>query len=119
VSRGQHVRMQMKLRRPFLRSCARGRASALALFATAARSVGCAKPAAEPTTPSAPAVAAPSDHACSEGAPATPEHCECLGGYVKGDIGDGQVACPQGETELERVQQGIEGAVCCKAAAAP
>jgi hypothetical protein len=51
---------------------------------------------------------------CGEDAPNTPAHCECLGGYVKGDIGDGQVACPQGETELERVQQGIEGAVCCK-----
>lgn len=52
--------------------------------------------------------------ACGEGAPATPEHCECLGGYVRGDIGDGHVACPQGETELERVRQGVEGAVCCK-----
>jgi len=60
---------------------------------------------------------APEDYACSEGAPSTPAHCQCLGGYVKGDIGDGQVACPQGETELERVQQGIEGAVCCKASA--
>jgi hypothetical protein len=52
--------------------------------------------------------------ACGQGAPSTPAHCECLGGYVRGDIGDGQVACPQGETELERVNQGIEGAVCCK-----
>jgi hypothetical protein len=55
-----------------------------------------------------------SSAACGEGAANTPAHCECLGGYVRGDIGDGQVACPQGETELERVKQGIEGAVCCK-----
>src|SRR5687767_15407436 len=73
------------------------------------------------TAPAAPPTASATEGAehvasdCSEGAPATPAHCECLGGYVKGDIGDGQVACPQGETELERVQQGIEGAVCCKA----
>lgn len=52
--------------------------------------------------------------ACGSSAAATPAHCECLGGYVRGDIGDGQVACPQGETELERVNSGIEGAVCCK-----
>jgi hypothetical protein len=52
--------------------------------------------------------------ACDQSPPQSPEHCECLGGYVKGDIGDGQVACTDGETELERVQQGIEGAVCCK-----
>lgn len=53
--------------------------------------------------------------ACDESAPNTPAHCECLGGYVKGDIGDGKVACNEGEKELERVQQGIEGAVCCQA----
>lgn len=78
---------------------------------------GCSKPAPRdaPTSPSAGAETPPDAHACSEGAASTPAHCECLGGYVKGDIGDGQVACPQGETELERVQQGIEGAVCCKA----
>lgn len=80
--------------------------------------LGCSKPpVAEPVaSPSGGAEAPVTDAACSEGAPSTPAHCECLGGYVKGDIGDGQVACPQGETELERVQQGIEGAVCCKAA---
>lgn len=51
---------------------------------------------------------------CGADAPATPAHCQCLGGYVRGDIGDGQITCPPGETQLERVQQGIEGAVCCK-----
>ena len=53
---------------------------------------------------------------CSEHAKASPAHCECLGGYVKGDIGDGKVACGPGEVELERTNQGIEGAVCCQAA---
>ena len=53
--------------------------------------------------------------ACEESPPGTPAHCECIGGYVKGDIGDGQVACSDEERELERVSQGIEGAVCCLA----
>lgn len=61
-----------------------------------------------------------SDHAsgsaaCEETPAGTPAHCECIGGYVKGDIGDGKVACTDGERELERVRQGIEGAVCCQA----
>lgn len=74
--------------------------------------LGCAHPPApEAHSPSGPQAASA---ACGSQAAATPAHCECLGGYVKGDIGDGQVACPQGETELERVRQGIEGAVCCK-----
>ena len=73
---------------------------------------GCAKQG-QPATAPAPQAATT---ACGEDAPASPAHCACLGGYVRGDIGDGQVACPQGETELERVQQGIEGAVCCKSA---
>lgn len=73
--------------------------------------LGCASRAAQT---SAPTVGEQQGQPCREGAPATPAHCECLGGYVRGDIGDGQVACPQGETELERVNQGIEGAVCCK-----
>ena len=81
-------------------------------------------PAAQPTVEEATSQPAPqravqpatqaSSHACGEAAANTPAHCECLGGYVRGDIGDGKVACPQGETELERVQQGIEGAVCCQ-----
>lgn len=70
-------------------------------------------------TPADPAgtPADPSATACSEHAPNSPEHCECLGGYVKGDIGDGKVACTDGDTELERTNQGIEGSVCCKKAA--
>jgi len=45
--------------------------------------------------------------------PTTAEECECLGGIVKGDIGDGQVACDEGQAELGRLQYGIEGGVCC------
>jgi hypothetical protein len=76
--------------------------------------VGCSKQ--TPAPPPSESTGQEAVETCGSDAPATPAHCECLGGYVKGDIGDGQVACPQGETELERVQQGIEGAVCCKAA---
>jgi hypothetical protein len=43
----------------------------------------------------------------------TPEECTAKGGQVKGDIGDGKVACDPGQRELGRVNQGIEGAVCC------
>ena len=48
--------------------------------------------------------------------PVTPEQCTCLGGEVKGDIGDGQVRCDDGQRELARVATGIEGGVCCAAA---
>jgi hypothetical protein len=46
-----------------------------------------------------------------------PEECTAKGGQVKGDIGDGKVACAEGEQDLGRVNQGIEGAVCCAPAA--
>ena len=68
-----------------------------------------------PAPPPAAAVGSEASDACGSGAANTPEHCACLGGYVRGDIGDGHVSCPQGETELERVKQGVEGAICCKA----
>lgn len=55
----------------------------------------------------------------SNGVPTNAEQCECLGHQVVGDIGDGQVACPDGTTEVARIQYGIEGGVCCQAAAAP
>ena len=69
---------------------------------------------AAPKSPVAPSNPGVSSAACGSDAGATPAHCECLGGYVRRDIGDGQVACPQGETELERIRVGMEGAVCCK-----
>lgn len=45
--------------------------------------------------------------------PATAEQCECMGMTVVGDIGDGQVKCPDGLTEVSRIRYGIEGGVCC------
>jgi hypothetical protein len=45
----------------------------------------------------------------------SPEQCTCLGGEVRGDIGDGQIKCNEGERELGRVATGIEGGVCCAA----
>jgi hypothetical protein len=61
----------------------------------------------------APAEPAPSQ---TEPAAMSPEECTAKGGQVKGDIGDGKVACDAGQRELGRVQQGIEGAICCAAA---
>ena len=52
------------------------------------------------------------------GTPATAEQCECKGHTVVGDIGDGQVACPEGSTEVSKISYGIEGGVCCQPAAA-
>ena len=43
----------------------------------------------------------------------TPEECEAAGGFVRPDIGDGQVACAPEEEYLGRVSIGIEGGVCC------
>jgi hypothetical protein len=42
------------------------------------------------------------------------QECEDAGAVVRGDIGDGQIACASGETELGRVRTGIEGGVCCE-----
>lgn len=64
------------------------------------------------TAPTTEGSAAGSDTAAS---PMTPEACTGQGGEVRGDIGDGKVACAAGETTLGRVNQGIEGAICCKA----
>jgi hypothetical protein len=50
--------------------------------------------------------------------PSNAEQCECMGHTVVGDIGDGQVACPEGTTEIARIQYGIEGGVCCSTTAA-
>ncbi|HVK84646.1 MAG TPA: hypothetical protein VM513_11095 [Kofleriaceae bacterium] len=65
------------------------------------------KPADQPPTTTEPAAAM------------APEDCIAKGGQVKGDIGDGKVACAEGEQDLGRVNQGIEGAVCCAPPATP
>lgn len=46
--------------------------------------------------------------------PMTPEACTGQGGEVRGDIGDGKIACNEGEQDLGKVKTGIEGGVCCK-----
>ncbi|MEZ4403250.1 MAG: hypothetical protein R3B06_24710 [Kofleriaceae bacterium] len=51
--------------------------------------------------------------AATDGKPTDATQCECLGYRVFGDIGDGQVACPEGASEVARIAYGIEGGVCC------
>jgi hypothetical protein len=41
------------------------------------------------------------------------DQCAQIGGKVRGDRGDGTVACLAGEEELGRVSFGTEGGVCC------
>ena len=43
----------------------------------------------------------------------TPEECTTKGGQVRNDIGDGQVACAEGEKDLGKVATGVEGGICC------
>lgn len=45
--------------------------------------------------------------------PATMEQCQCMGMEAVGDIGNGQVACPEGHVEVSKIRFGIEGGVCC------
>ena len=45
--------------------------------------------------------------------PMTAEDCTTKGGEVRGDIGDGKVACAEGEKELGKVTTGVEGGLCC------
>lgn len=84
-------------------------AAALALTACGgSKSPAPSEPAATPGAPAA-------DPAVTPGAEAmAPDACTAQGGEVRGDIGDGKVACADGETDLGRVKQGIEGAVCCR-----
>jgi hypothetical protein len=83
-------------------------------------SVACGGKSAPDTTPSEPE---PSSEPASEPASEpeagilTPEQCTEQGGELRGDIGDGKVACAEGERELGRVRLGIEGSVCCAPAA--
>lgn len=48
----------------------------------------------------------------------TPEQCTDRGGEIRGDIGDGKIACEPGERQLGRVPLGIEGSICCAPAGA-
>jgi hypothetical protein len=60
-----------------------------------------------------PSEPAPQPSTPTETAAMSPDECTAKGGAVKGDIGDGKVACDPGQQDLGRVNQGIEGAVCC------
>ncbi|MEJ7598204.1 MAG: hypothetical protein WKG01_09870 [Kofleriaceae bacterium] len=75
------------------------------LFVLAACSSGKPQPAAVTPAPTTPTQTAE---------PMTPEQCTTQGGEVRGDIGDGKIACADGEKELGRVTTGIEGGVCCQ-----
>lgn len=71
-----------------------------------------------PSTPSTPTEPTePTEPEAVE--PLTPEQCTARGGQVRGDIGDGTIACAEGERELGRVRLGIEGGVCCAPGAVP
>ncbi len=48
----------------------------------------------------------------------TPVQCSYRGGEIRGDIGDGKIACEAGERQLGRVPLGIEGSICCAPAGA-
>lgn len=66
--------------------------------------------------PAEPATAEPGTTPAPTSTPTTGEECEAAGFTVVGDIGDGQVRCPDGMEEVSRIQYGIEGGVCCKPA---
>ena len=82
---------------------------AFVVVATVAACGGKSKPAAPP----APDPTAACHLDGPSGTPSTAEQCECAGHLVVGDIGDGKVACPDGATEISRINYGIEGGVCC------
>jgi hypothetical protein len=67
---------------------------------------------------SPPPAPAPEPQGEPAAAPTTGEECEAAGYTVVGDIGDGQVKCPDGMLEVSRIAYGIEGGVCCKPAPA-
>jgi hypothetical protein len=64
----------------------------------------------KPPTEPAPTTGDPASGAPT---PTTAEECEAAGYTVVGDIGDGQVKCPDGTTEISHIKYGIEGGVCC------
>lgn len=95
-----------------MRTIAATAALALSLVLAAAGCGGKGKGA--PPPPPDPAAACHLDG--PDGTPANAEQCECAGLMVVGDIGDGQVRCPDGSVEVSRIQYGIEGGVCCRPA---
>jgi hypothetical protein len=76
----------------------------LAFVLSLAACGGSKQPPSEPAQPTPPA---------TEPTAMTSDECTQQGGQVRGDIGDGKIACAEGERELGRVKLGIEGGVCC------
>lgn len=72
----------------------------------------CGGKAPPPTSTTAPGDV-PAQGPDAPGAVMTSDECTAAGGQIKGDIGDGQVACDPGDRQLGRVQLGIEGSICC------
>lgn len=92
------------------------RTFAIALLLAACSGGSSTTPAPQPgTTQPAPTDPQPTETAPPTPGVMTPEDCTAKGGKVKGDIGDGKVACGEGERELGKVKTGIEGGVCCAA----
>ena len=96
--------------RTLLASLASVASLVLALSLAACGGGGKSKPA--DTSPPDPSAACHLDG--EGGTPSTAEQCECAGYEVVGDIGDGQVKCPEGQVEISRINYGIEGGVCCE-----
>jgi hypothetical protein len=84
--------------------------TAIAFSVLLAACGGKSKPA-EPANSEPPAT---TDTAGSAATPMESAACTEQGGQVRGDIGDGQIKCAEDEETLGRVNQGIEGAICCR-----
>lgn len=67
----------------------------------------------KPPSPEASAPPPTTEPAPTPAGTLSPEACTAQGGEVRGDIGDGKIACGAGERELGRVMLGIEGSICC------
>jgi hypothetical protein len=80
----------------------------------------CGSAASEPPPEEAPP---PDETSGDERRSMTTEECEAQGGTVVGDIGDGATqrpdyVCPSGQPPIGSIPLGVEGSVCCPAAAA-
>ena len=81
----------------------------LALVACSGGSKQPVTPAPDPVTTTPPA----DPNQTGNAEPLTAEQCTAKGGEVRGDIGDGKIACAEGEKELGKVATGVEGGICC------
>lgn len=49
-----------------------------------------------------------------DGPPTDAAQCECVGGSPRALVGDGELACDPGDSELGRITYGAAGGVCCQ-----